>query len=179
MKLAKYLAIKSEYERFYYDLLSSGRLPLKDTGHGYWAMAVADDVYELFKRLKLQEYKKFIDIGSGDGKVALIASLFTNATGVEIDEELHNKATEISRKLKLRSRLVHGDYHELDLAAYDVIFYHPDHHNHKLELKLMKELQGKLIVYGGLYHPTNLQREMHFIANSTPVTIFSRKEHEL
>lgn len=79
MKLAKYLAIKSEYERFYHDLLSAGRLPLKDTGEGYWAMAVADDVYELFKRMNLQEYKSFIDIGSGDGKVALIAALFTKS----------------------------------------------------------------------------------------------------
>jgi hypothetical protein len=167
MKLAKFLAIKSEYERFYNDLLSQGRLPLKDTGEGYWAMAVADDVYELFRRLKLQRYKSFIDIGSGDGKVVLIASLFTRATGIEVDD----------KKLKLISILLHGDYHELDLRAYDLIFYHPDHHNHRLELKLMEELQGKLVVYGGLYHPTSLQREMHFIANTTPVTVFGRKEH--
>lgn len=60
-----------------------------------------------------------------------------------------------------------------------MIFYHPDHHNHKLELKLMEELKGKLVVYGGLYHPTSLQRDMHFIANTTPVTVFSRKEHEI
>jgi hypothetical protein len=57
-----------------------------------------------------------------------------------------------------------------------MIFYHPDHMNHRLEIKLMKELKGRLILYGQHYHPTSLNREMSFIANSTPVTVYSAKK---
>lgn len=174
MSLSRFLAIKSEYERFYNQLLSRGRLPLKDTGVGYWAMSVADDLYSLFKRINLSQYKNFIDLGSGDGKAVLVASLFTNASGIEIDKELHEKAVEICKKLKLKAKLMHGDYHDVNLKKYDMIFYYPDSANHKLELKLMNELKGKLILYGPHNHPTSLNREMSFIANTTPVTIFSR-----
>lgn len=175
MSVAKFLKIKSEYDRYYRYLLSRGRLPLKDTGVGFWGMAVADDIYTLFKRIRLGSHKNFIDIGSGDGKVVMIASLFTNATGIEIDNELHEKAMEVKKSLKLKARLLQGDYHEHSLKKYDVIFYHPDGLNHKLELKLMDELKGKLILYGPHDHPTSLQREMSFIAHTTPVTIFSKK----
>ncbi|MFH1510937.1 MAG: hypothetical protein ABIF10_04535 [Candidatus Woesearchaeota archaeon] len=178
MDLAKYLAIKGEYDRFYTWLLSRGRLPLKDTGVGYWGIAVADDIYDLFKRLELNRCRNMIDIGSGDGKVALIASLFTKATGIEIDEELHNKAVEIKNKLKIKAKLLLGDYHDHDLAKYDLVFYHPDHANHRLELKLLEELKGKLILYGGHNHPTSLKHEMTFIANTTPVSIFVQRKLE-
>ena len=34
------------------------------------------DIYDFFVKIKLERYKNFIDLGSGDGKVVLIASLF-------------------------------------------------------------------------------------------------------
>jgi len=36
----------------------------------------------------------------------------------------------------------------------------------------MDELKGRLILYGAHYHPTNLQLNMSFIANTTPVSIY-------
>lgn len=172
MDLAKYIAIKEEYDRFYAWLLSRGRLPLKDTGAGYWGMAVADDIYDLFKRLEVEKCRSMIDIGSGDGKVVMIASLFTKATGIEMDEELHNKAVEIRDKLKIKAGLVQGDYHDHNLGRYDLVFYHPDRANHRLELKLLQELKGRLILYGAHHHPTSLQHEMTFMAKTTPVSMF-------
>ena len=178
MHFARFLTIKGAYDQLYTSMLARGKLPLKDTGVGYWSMAVADDIYTLFQRIKLQDSKNFIDIGSGDGKVVMIASLFTKASGIEIDSELHEKALKVRDKLGLKAKLVKGDYHDLDLSKYDVIFYHPDHANHKLELKLMDELKGKLILYGPDNHPTSFQREMSFIANSTPVSIFVPRRFE-
>jgi protein-L-isoaspartate O-methyltransferase len=172
MNLGRYLAVKSAYDSFYASLLSRGRLPVKDTGVGYWGMSVADDIYSLFNRIRLHEYKNFIDIGSGDGKVVLIASLFTKATGVEIDDELHQKALQIRDNLKLKAEFIKGDYHDINLRKYDLVFYHPDSNNHRLELKLMEELKHRLILYGPHYHPTSLQHEMTFIANTTPVSVF-------
>jgi len=175
MQLSKFLQIKSEYDKFYHQLLAKGRLPLKDTGFGYWAMACADDIYPLFKRIRLEKAKNFLDLGSGDGKVVMIASLFTKSTGIELDKELYDKSVEIKDKLGVKARLLNTDYHSHDLSKYDWIFYHPDQQNHKLEAKMMKELKGKLIVYGGHHHPTSLKREMSFMAETTPVTIFGNR----
>jgi hypothetical protein len=99
MSISKFQQIKEEYERFYNHLLSRGRLPLKDTGAGYWAMSVSDDLWHLYRKLDLSKYKNFIDIGSGDGKAVAVASLFTKATGIEIDKELQDKAEEIRDRL--------------------------------------------------------------------------------
>ena len=88
--------IKKEYDNFYRSLLRSGKLPMRSTSKGFWNAAISDEVYEAFKRIGLHKFKNFLDIGSGDGKVVLIASLFCeNAEGIEIDNFLHNKAVEI------------------------------------------------------------------------------------
>jgi hypothetical protein len=85
--------IKKEYDDFYRRLLRSGKLPMRSTEKGFWNASISDEVYETFKRIGLQKFKSFLDIGSGDGKVVLIASLFCRtAEGIEIDNFLHNKA---------------------------------------------------------------------------------------
>ncbi len=176
--LAKYIQIKSEYDKFYNRLLSQGRLPIKDTGVGYWGISVADDLFELFKRIKLDKHKNFLDLGSGDGKVVMIASLFTKATGIEADEELHNFAKEIKKKLKTmagKASLINENFYDHDISKYDVIFYNPDQNPEKISPKFSKELKGKLIVYGPHFHPENLKKETSFFANTTQVTIYTKE----
>ena len=47
----------------------------------------------------MKRFNRFIDLGSGDGKVALIASLFCRqAEGIEIDDELFGKSLEMKEK---------------------------------------------------------------------------------
>ena len=85
--------IKKEYDNFYRSLLRIGRLPMWSTEKGFWNASIAEEVYEVFKKIKLNQFKNFLDVGSGDGKVVFIASLFCkNADGIEIDQFLHNKA---------------------------------------------------------------------------------------
>ncbi len=171
--LAKYTVIKDAYDKFYNELLASGRLPLKDTGEGFWGIAAADDLIHLFKKINLDSHKSFLDLGSGDGKVVMIASLFTNATGIEIDRELHDKAVEIKNKLGLKkASLINGNYMDHDLSKYDVVFINPDKRMTQLEPKLLRELKGKLVVYNHLFHPEVLRKEMEFVAHTTPVAIF-------
>ena len=87
-----FLTIKEEYDKFYRSLLKKGRLPMWSTEKGFWNSSITDDLYETFKKINLHKFKSFLDIGSGDGKVVLIASLFCkNAEGIEIDDFLHNK----------------------------------------------------------------------------------------
>ena len=70
-------------------------------------------------KIKLQKHKRFLDLGSGDGKIALIASLFCKqAEGIEIDAFLHSKALEMQQKTGISN----------------VIFHNKDFFEHKLEL---------------------------------------------
>ena len=94
----QFQSIVKEYDQYYKSLLQKGRLPLKSTAKGFWGYSIAEEVYELFKKIKLEQYKSFVDLGSGDGKVVLIASLFTKAIGIEIDEELVRKSEEMKAK---------------------------------------------------------------------------------
>ena len=176
MELHAYLRIKAEYDAFYRDLLHQGKVPMKDTGIGFWSISTADDLFELFKKIKLDNHASFIDIGSGDGKAVLIASLFTRSHGIEYDPELHITASKIKDKLsealKHDAMLHNDDYMKHDLSVYDVVFLHPDSRLGALEPKLLAELKGDLIVYGAEYHPVSLELVKTFNAHTTPVSIY-------
>ena len=120
--------IKKEYDVFYRSLLQRGRLPMWSTEKGFWNASVSDEIYDAFRKIKLNKFRNFLDIGSGDGKVVLIASLFCrNAEGVEIDDLLHHKALEIKEKLGFGNVAFHSkDFFEHDFSKYDVLFTAPD-----------------------------------------------------
>ncbi|MFO7710377.1 MAG: class I SAM-dependent methyltransferase [Candidatus Woesearchaeota archaeon] len=168
--LHKYLKIKQEYENLLHKRLKEGRLPLKDTGIGYWAITSTDDIYALFRKINLHEYKSFIDLGSGDGRVAAIASIFTKATGIEYDKELH----EIAASMPHSAQLIQGDFMEHDLSAYDIIFINPDKHSVELEEKFHNELNGTLIVFGNEFHPKTLSHVQTIIPHVSPATLYKR-----
>ncbi len=171
----KFGEIKKKYFEENKKLLKEGKLPLRETSHGFWGSAVLSEVFALFKKINLGKYKNFIDIGSGDGRVALVASLFTNATGVEIDKELHDKALEMKQKLKSKANFVHGDFLKHDLSQYDIVFCFPDKPLHYgLEEKLLKELKGKFILYGPNIYPVKLKEGLKLNIDGTQISVFSK-----
>jgi len=100
MKPLSFEEIKNQYDIFYKSLLKQGKLPLRSTSKGFWGHIPANDIYEIFKKLGLGQHKTFVDLGSGDGKVVLIASLFCKrAVGVEIDDELFRKSLQMQQNL--------------------------------------------------------------------------------
>jgi len=166
--------IKAEYDEFYKALLRQGRLPTMDTGDGYWGVSVAEEVFELFKRIKLNKTTNFIDLGHGDGKVVMIASLFTNASGIEQYSWLSQTSNMLKRRLShingvKSSRLLEGDYHQHKLDLYDTIFMFPDKKfSAGLQDKLLKEAKGsKLIVQGHIYQPTFFDKHKTHEINGT------------
>jgi 16S rRNA G966 N2-methylase RsmD len=170
----KFNQIKTEYDDFYKSLMKEGKMPLRDTGIGFWGPSVSDEIYETFKKLKLKN-KKFLDLGSGDGKVALIASLFCKqAHGIEFDRELHTNAAKIQGNLKIKNTtFFNGDFMKHDISKYDTIFCSPDKPMERgLEDKLKKELKGNLILYGHHFHPRNLKKKKSFKINDTLVTVY-------
>jgi len=169
--------IKKEYDTFYRDLLKQGKMPLRDTGKGFWGHAIADEIYEAFEKLKLHKFKSFIDLGSGDGKVVLIASLFCKrAVGIEIDNELHHKALEIQHKLSISNAIFYNnDFYQHSISEFDAVFVYPDEPMERsMEKKLLRELTGKLIHYGHHFHPQQLNKEQSVGVSGGMVTVYTR-----
>ena len=174
---SSFLKIKKEYDGFYRSLLRNGRLPMWGTNKGFWNASISGEVYASFKKINLHEFNKFLDIGSGDGKVALIASLFCQrAEGIEIDSFLHNKAVEMQMKLGINNAGFHNkDFFEHDFSKYDALFISPDAPLERgLEKKLLGEMNGKLIHYGLHFQPKFLKKENSFLVNGTLVSLYSR-----
>lgn len=178
MKPKKFKQIKKEYDNFYRELLKKGKLPMRSTELGFWNAAISQEVYEAFKKLSLEKFNSFIDLGSGDGKITLIASLFCQqAEGIEIDDELHEKALEMQKKLKIKNAAFHNnDFFAHSIKDYDIVFVNPDTPMERgLEKKLLNELNGKLILYGHHFHPSQLKKEKSFLVDNNLVILYSKK----
>ena len=169
--------IKEEYDAFYKSFLKKGKIPCYDTEVGIWGVSVSNNIYEFFKKIKLGKYKNFLDLGSGDGKVVLIASLFTKATGIEYDKKLVKKSIEIKDKLGLKCDFIQGDFLDsgFDFGKYDIIFINPDKGFHKgTEDKLLKEMKGKLFVYNFVFQPRFLKKGKTYWFDQTPVCVYTK-----
>ncbi len=172
----KFEQIKGEYHQFYVNLLRNGKPPLKitDNGNGYWGISSVDIIWNIFNKLKLSNFNKFLDIGSGDGKVVLVASLFTDATGIEMDKELYSKGVEVRNRLCLgKARFIHENYYDEDFSRYDMLYHFPDQPMKRLEKKLLKEMKGILIHYGNFFKPFQLKKEKVFQLNGIAVTTYT------
>lgn len=175
----KFNKIKQRYDEFHKELLKQGKFSFKSTEKGYWGISVLDDVFELFKRIKLDNYKSFLDLGSGDGRVVLTASLFTKATGIEFDKELHNWSLQLMKELKLtqNAAFLNTDFLQHDLSKYDIIFCFPDQPMSRyIEPKLLKELRGRLIVHGPHFHPLQLKKLETMDVNGTFVSVYGNSK---
>ena len=175
----QFQAIASEYDQYYKSLFQKGRLPLKSTAKGFWGYSIAEEVYELFKKIKLEQYKSFVDLGSGDGKVVLIASLFTKAIGIEIDEELVRKSEEMKAKLNLnRAHFLQKDFFQEDLSSYEAIYLFPDQRTRAVEDKLLKEMKGILLFMGQQFRPLRLKEVKQQFLSLTPFTVYTNPEQK-
>jgi len=170
----KFSEIEEEYNRFYTEIMKAGELPIRKTKKGLWGTTQCSTVFELFKKISLQNCKSFMDLGSGDGKVVLIASLFTKAAGIEYDKELVGKSNEIKKKLKLKAEFIQGDFFEHNISRYDIIFMNPDQEfKHGLDEKLLKEMRGKLICFSLIYSPDKLKKGKTYWIDQVPFTMYT------
>lgn len=175
--------IKNAYDKFYKSLLGKGSLPMKDTGKGFWGASITDEVFQAFTKIRLERFKKFFDLGAGDGKVVLIASLFSqNAKGMEIDKELVEHANRIKLSLNhiphlKNAEIIHGDFDNHYIGEYDFLYSNPDRPFHRgLEEKLIREMKNEalLMVYGFEYQPNRMKKINSFNINGTHIGIFMK-----
>ncbi len=69
--------------------------------------------------------EKMFDLGSGDGRIVIMAAekFKANAVGIEFDKDLYLQSSERIKKLGLESRakIIHGDILKQDYSSADVI----------------------------------------------------------
>jgi hypothetical protein len=156
--------IDSVYKQLTHRILKSGRLPLRSTNSGFWGFAPIYEIYELFRQINLQDASSIIDLGSGDGRIVAVSSLFTKAKGIESDKELYNISKQILAVLHNEGHIpntpiLNDNYLEHDLSVYDYMFINPDQQfSNGLEKKLLKELKGTLVVYEDNFKPLLLKK---------------------
>ena len=168
--------IKQAYSEFDSAQRKARPTLVRDTGKGIWGPSSVDNVYELFNKINLKQYKNFLDIGCGDGRVVLVASLFTSAAGIEFDKELVETGKTIAKKLNLKAHLIQDDFYNHDFSKYDLIFTNPDTGFYNgMEDKLLKELNGLLLVYNNTFLPRFLKRGKTYWINGIPITSYQRE----
>jgi len=107
---------------------------------------VLDTMFAFCKEINLSQYSHFLDMGSSDGRLVAIASLFTKSTGVEINPVLHEWAVRCARELGLTANFILGNYNDYNISAHDVVFFGPDRPLGQTRDKLLRELRGVLYV---------------------------------
>jgi hypothetical protein len=151
--------VEAAYQNFYQLLKSDGSLPYRSTELGMWATSDINAVYRAFRHFQLNRYNHLADLGSGDGRVVLIASLFTQATGFEIDEWLYQQSLEMLKSLKLtNARFLRQDFHQADLSAYDLLYLYPDKPFYDLEEWLNITWSGHLLAHGPHFAPRHFKK---------------------
>lgn len=104
-------------------------------------------VQRMLEIAKLQPGEKHFDLGSGDGRVVIMAAdkFKADATGVELDDKLYSESTEEIRKRKLdkRARIIQGDLFQQDYSSADVVtVYLLPSSNSKIQPLLEKQLKS-------------------------------------
>jgi 16S rRNA A1518/A1519 N6-dimethyltransferase RsmA/KsgA/DIM1 with predicted DNA glycosylase/AP lyase activity len=101
------------------------------------------------KMIQLGELKageKMFDLGSGDGRVIIMAAqkFHADATGIEFDDDLWKQSTERIKSLKLEkiARIIHGDIMKQDVSSADLVtVYLLPSSNDKIRPMLEKQLK--------------------------------------
>jgi len=158
--------IQTAYQDFYQKLKhTENSLPYRSTKSGMWATSSAEEIYRGFSHFQLDQYSHMADLGSGDGIVVAIASLFTQATGYEVDEWLYEKSIELWDILKFsKATFLQADFLRADLSGHDLLFLYPDKPFYELEERLHNTWRGRLLVNGPHFPPRQLKK----VAESPP-----------
>ncbi|MBU2561769.1 MAG: hypothetical protein KKD17_05725 [Nanoarchaeota archaeon] len=167
----KFNLISREYSKRRSRLIMSNKAQ-RPTKVGYWASSNPAHVFNLFRQIGLERYNSFVDLGSGDGIVVAVASLFTRAAGIEADDKLHKDALEMRKRLSLDYVLKNADYLEEDLSVYDVIFINPDNYFYKLEKNIVEQFKGTLVITDNIFRPLTLKPERQLSVKGTSFSIY-------
>lgn len=103
-------------------------------------------VERMLKLGGLKPGEKMYDLGSGDGRVVVMAAqrFGADATGIEMDDDLHKQSTDRIKSLGLdkKARIVHGDITKQDFSSANLLtVYLLPNSNDKIRPMLEKQLK--------------------------------------
>ncbi len=169
-------SIYRTYEQFYKSLKRQGLMPYSLTARGAWATSRPVHVFRFFQLAQMEKYRKVIDLGSGDGVVAHLASLFTSSVGIEIDESLCATARGISRQLGIPHTVefLCEDYLQYDFrsSGADCLYIYPHMPIQILEERL-QHWQGTVLIYGPHFKPKTLKTLQEFKCGRERMIIYT------
>jgi protein-L-isoaspartate O-methyltransferase len=123
-------------------------------------------VERMLKFAGLKPGEKLFDLGSGDGRIVIIAAqkFGADATGVEIDAELAKQSSERIHRLGLEksARIVRGDILRQDYSSADVVaVYLLPRSNERLRPMLEKQLREgtRIIAHDFVFRGWTPERE--------------------
>lgn len=147
----------------------------RSTAGGLFVPSVLSDLEILFDRLPLTDCRRLADLGSGDGRVVLLAGLYTEAVGLELDPGLVAAARARAMSLGLgRAQFEAADFLAADLNRFDILFIYPDKPIDRLAAKLGREFTGRLVVYGPNFPAAGLTEEAAFDLPVNKARVFRR-----
>jgi hypothetical protein len=195
--------LNNTYKNFEEFLLRNGHLLHKDTKIGYWATTPVMETFEVLNQLigtkadinsskagseinswknrKFKSCRSFCDLGSGDGRVVLLASLFNikKAVGIEADDWLNRVSLHMKSHVGFdqfsRTKFLKKDFFDHNIRGFDYVFICPDRPFYRgLEEKMKNELDGRLIVFSRVFHPEHLKLEKEFNINGERFCVYRR-----
>ena len=103
-------------------------------------------VLRMLRLGQLKSGEKMFDLGSGDGRIVIMAAekFKADATGIEIDDALWKRSSDRIRELGLekKARIIHGDIFQQDYSAADLLtVYLLPQSNDKLQPLLERQLK--------------------------------------
>ncbi|MCA9478212.1 MAG: class I SAM-dependent methyltransferase [Nanoarchaeota archaeon] len=148
---------------------------VRDTEKGIFGVSDLEHIKEFFGQVNL--LGTFVDLGSGDGRVTILAASWAqetgndvNAIGIEFDEELVERSKKHAAKLETDVTFLCQDYEDYDFSKVDVLFSYADHaFSEPFVEKLKKEFKGTLYIYEGVHFPEGLKKGKIIWVDQTPI----------
>lgn len=172
-RLQKFKEIKEYFDTLDREGLRHGKLPMHTTNFGFWGTTNMNDAYTFFSKINLSRFNSFIDLGCGDGRIVLIASLFTKAKGIEGNKELAGIGNDAAKKLNISTTVECKDYYTENLSTHDIIFMFPDKKYDAMMIgKLLSEFKGFLFVYNRIYTPPGIKAGKTYWLDQMPIASY-------
>lgn len=145
-----------------------------DTEKGIFGTTNIDHVYSWLSQLDIQSSDTFMDLGSGDGRVCIVADLFCNSKGIEFDQKLVDKSLKYCSELQSNADIQQGDYENANFDNVDILFCYADHKfSEALVTKLQEQFTGTLYVYQGTYFPNGAVKGKTIWVEQAPFLTYS------
>lgn len=147
---------------------------VRDTSKGIFGTSNLEIMKKFFDQIQLSNTNHFVDLGSGDGRVVLLASEYTKATGIEIDNELICESNQHKKELGADAEFLEQDYEEYTYTEVDVLFSFADHFFTPTYIqKLKQEFKGTLYIYEGVFLPEKIPKGKTYWIDQTKIISYT------